>query len=374
LKKILTAIVLAWVMIFIWYSGVFYFIDNPLTDKITNKSRAANPDIKIITVDSNSLTKMGVTSWSRAHMAELVDKVATAEAKGIWINELYTSKSSDPTEDQTLAEVIAKYDNIYLPLKVNFDVVGQPTRVMEKEYLKYPVFELPLERIGHINIMKDRDGVVRKILLGVPTLDEEIVPLIGVRLANLLLPEGSQISWNKSFIWTRGKERIQLDKNLQVGFSYTSSAKTQFDTISAWSVMSGETDPSYFRDNLVLIETHDTQNFYKTPVARQMAETEIQANMIQAIIEGRFYTEVSDSVAITIVVLAAVLGFYIFSALKPKTGAILLVILLVLNSAAVMYFYNNKAILLPHIDTALALILAFIAVFLYNRIINRQNN
>ena len=138
--------------------------------------------------------------------------------------------------------------------------------------------------------------------------------------------------------------------------------------------MSGETDPSYFRDNLVLIETHDTQNFYKTPVARQMAETEIQANMIQAIIEGRFYTEVSDSVAITIVVLAAVLGFYIFSALKPKTGAILLVILMVLNSAAVMYFYNNKAILLPHIDTALALILAFIAVFLYNRIINRQNN
>lgn len=375
MKKILTAIVLAWVMIFIWYSGVFYFIDNPLTDKITNKSRAANPDIKIITVDSNSLTKMGVTSWSRAHMAELVDKVATAEAKGIWINELYTSKSSDPTEDQTLAEVIAKYDNIYLPLKVNFDVVGQPTRVMEKEYLKYPVFELPLERIGHINIMKDRDGVVRKVLLGVPTLDKEIIPIIGVRLANLLLPEDSQIAWNKNFAWSRGKERIQLDKNLQVGFSYTSSVNTRFATVSAWSVVSGETDPSYFRDSLVFIETQQSAgNTYKTPVGRQMSETEIQANMVQAFIEGRFYTKVSDSVSVTIVVLAAMLGFYVFDLLKPKLGAVLLVVLLALNSAAVVYLYNSKAMLLPHVDTAVALILAFIAVLLYSKIIDRQKN
>jgi adenylate cyclase len=375
LKKLLTAIALAWVMVIIWYTDAFYFIDNPLTDKITNKPRPTNPDIKIITVDSTSLNKMDLESWSRSQMAELVDKVATAGAKAIWINDLYTSESTIPTEDQALAEVIAKHANIYLPVKVNFDVIGQPTRVLEREYLKYPVFDLPSERIGHINIMKDRDGVVRKILLGVPTLDDEIVPLIGVRLANLLLPEDSQITWNKSFIWSRGLERIQLDKNLQVGFSYSSSAKSKFDTIPAWSVMSDETDPSYFRNSLVLIETYDdVRNLYKTPVVEQMSETEVQANIIQAIIEGRFYTEISDSLAITIVVLAAMLSFYLFDALRLKLGIILLIILLALNTGAVVYFYNNKAILLPNFATALAFILAFVAVILYNKVINKQKN
>jgi len=375
LKKILTAIVLAWIMVFVWYSGVFSFIDNPLNDRITNKPQPINPAIKIITIDSDSLAQMGLTTWSRAQTAELVGKVAKAGAKAIWINELYTAESAEPTEDQALAEVIAAYDNIYLPVKVNFDVVGQPTRVMEKEYLKYPIFELPLERIGHINIMKDRDGVVRKVLLGVPTLDKEIIPIIGVRLANLLLPEDSQIAWNKNFAWSRGKERIQLDKNLQVGFSYTSSVNTRFATVSAWSVVSGETDPSYFRDSLVFIETQQSAgNTYKTPVGRQMSETEIQANMVQAFIEGRFYTKVSDSVSVTIVVLAAMLGFYVFDLLKPKLGAVLLVVLLALNSAAVVYLYNSKAMLLPHVDTAVALILAFIAVLLYSKIIDRQKN
>jgi hypothetical protein len=45
---------------------------------------------------------------------------------------------------------------------------------------------------GILIVLSDKDNVGRKVLLGFPNLQEKIIPIIDVRLANLILPDEQQ--------------------------------------------------------------------------------------------------------------------------------------------------------------------------------------
>jgi adenylate cyclase len=370
LKKIIIALVLAWTMIFILHFDSFYFVEGILTDKLTTKARPVDSQIKILAIDSESIEKIGKFPWPRDTMADLIDKVATGGATAVWVDFLFTEQSPDPEEDKALAQVVVKHNNVYLPVRFRFEALQKPKRQLEQEYLKLPVVDIPKDRLGHTNILPDKDNVLRKALLGIPSLEEEIIPIIDVRLANLFLPEESKITWNQNFVWQKGKEIIPIDERLQVGFAYASSTvQSQYDLVPAWRVMQGEIDPTYFKDSLVFIGPYapGLQDQFNTPTAKnQMYEVEIHANITQALIDNALYTQVSKARAIMIVVLVAVLAFALFERVKAKLGIIILVLLIIANSGIVYYFYNSQALLLPYFYTIVALILAYTA-FLLNQ-------
>ncbi|HHV65194.1 MAG TPA: CHASE2 domain-containing protein [Peptococcaceae bacterium] len=363
MKKLLAAVILCWVMVFLVHFDSFYFIENALADKLTVKVRPVDPRLKILAIDDDSLEKIGRFPWPRDKMAELIDKVAAAGATAVWPDMLFTEPSSDPKEDQALAEVVKKYDNVYLPVYFDFQALQKPTRQMEQEYLKLPVINIPPERIGHINILPDNDNIVRKMLLGIPNLKEEIVPLIDVRLANLLLPEDSKITWDKYYNWQRGQEKIAIDEKLQVSFVYaTSSDESKFEVIPAWRVMEGEIDPAYFKGSLVLIGPYAAglQEQYNTPISgSKMYEVEIHANIIQALLDNELYTKTSKSRTVMIIILVSLLSFALFTWAKAKRGAVVLALLILGYSGVVYYFYNTQQVLLPYFYVLLAIIVAY---------------
>lgn len=376
MRKLITALILGWIMIFIVHFDSLYFIENALSDQLTKQTRPIDPRIKIVAIDSESLDKIGRYPWPRNEMAGLIDKLASSGAYAVWPDILFTEKSDDPQEDKALAEVVARHNNVYLPVYFEFGALQKSKEELEHEYLKLPVFEIPKERIGHINVLPDNDHTVRKVLLGIPDLEEEIVPIIDVRLANILLNDDSKISWNQNYDWQRGEQVIPIDENLQVGFSYASSPlESKFDIIPAWKIIQGEIDAAYFEGSIVLIGPYAVglQDQYSTPMARsQMFGVEIHANIIQALMDNELYTKTTRSNTVLIVLLIAVFSFYLFEWAKARLGAAILAFLILSYSGVVIYFFNSKHLLLPYFYTLLAFILAYVTSMLVQYLKERR--
>ncbi|KUO66084.1 MAG: hypothetical protein APF84_12235 [Gracilibacter sp. BRH_c7a] len=363
MRKLVIAIIIGWVMLLLFrYEGLF-FIENLFADTLTTQTREVDPRIKIIAIDEESLEKIGSWPWSRGDLADLADTLASSGATAVWPNLLFTEKSADPNQDKELAQVIAKYDNIYLPVYFDFEVLTKTKEEIEQEYLKLPVVDIPMERIGHINVLGDKDNVVRKLLPGVPTLDEEIVPSIDIILANLLLPESKRITWNEDYFWFKGEEPILLDEKLQIGLSYSSPPQDpQFDIIPAWKVIEGETDAKHFENSIVMIGLYatDQADHYLSPFSKeQMNSVEIHANSIQAIIEDKLYNKLTPSYGAFLVLLVGMLSFTIFELLSKRVGAIVLILSIVGYTVFVPYYYSVSQVLLPYSYTIFALLFAF---------------
>ncbi len=365
MKKLITAIIIGWIMVFFLHFESFYFIENPLTDKLTTKTRPVDSRIKILAIDTESLEKIGQFPWSRSEMANLIDKIASIGAAAVWTDILFTEQSSNPEEDKALAEVVAKHDNVFLPVYFEFKALQKSKNEVEQEYLKLPIIDISEERIGHINVLPDKDNVVRKVLLGIPTLDGEIIPIIDVRLANLMLPEANRITWDDDYNWKRGTEKIPIDESLQVGFSYASPpVDSKFEIIPVWRVMQGEVDPAYFRNSIVMIGPYSAGMLdqFLTPMGKtQMYGVEIHANIIQALLDNELYTHASKSKALMIVVLVSIFGYFLFEWVRARWGAVILALLIVGYSGIVYYVYSTQGLLLPYFYTLLGLILAYIS-------------
>lgn len=353
-------------IILVRFEGLF-IIENLFADTLTTQTQAVDPRIKILAIDEESLEKVGSWPWSRDNVAELVDTLASSGATAVWPNLLFT-ENTNTDQDKEFADIVAKHDNIYLPVKFNFEALTKPEEELEQEYLKLPVVDIPMERIGHNNILEDKDKVVRKLLPGIPTLDEEIVPSIDIRLANLLLPENEKITWNEDYSWFRGEEPIVLDETLQIGLSYVSSPEApQFDIIPAWKLTTGEIDPKYFENSIVMIGNYTAgqADEFTTPFGnKQMNSVEVHANSIQAIIDDKLYDELSKSYGSFLVLLLGMFSFILFAILSLRAGTVLLFSSIIGYTVFVIYYFNSVGLLLPYSYTIFALLFAFIASIL----------
>ena len=364
MRKLVIAIALGWLILLLFRFESLYILENMISDKLATQTSAVDvdPRIKIISIDDESLEKVGSWPWPRDIMADLIDTVASNGATAVSSYVLFTQQSVDPNEDKALAEVIAKHDHVYLAVYFDFEALTKPKQELEQNYLILPIVNIPQDRIGHINFLPDKDGVVRKALPGIPTLEEEVVPSLDIRLLNVLLPEQQKITWNNNYFWFRGEEEMVVDKTLQLGLSYSTSPEDpKFDIIPAWQVIEGEIDSTYFKDSIVMIGhySEQQQDLFSTPFGKQMNSLEIHANIIQAGLDDKFYTELEESRGGLITLLLVLIAFVLFVSIKTGLGAIILIISIAIYSAIVYYLFNSYGMLYPYFYAILALLLAF---------------
>lgn len=376
MRKLVIALIIGWIMIFIFKFNTFSFMENFLSDNLIKQSRAVDSRIKIIAIDPESIDKIGKWPWPRDVIADLVDKTAAAGAAGVWPNVLLSEKSVNPDEDQALSKIIAKYDNVFIPVIFDFSALKGTEEEIEQNYIKMPVIDVPMEQIGHANILPDEDNVVRNYLLGIPTLEERIIPIIGIRLANLLLPQESQITCDEeSYLWYRGSEQIILDDKLKAGLYYASvPGKSQFDIIPAWKVIQGEIDPAYFQNSIVIVGPYNIsqEDEYTTPMGRKkMSALEIHANITQAFLDNKLYHKISESSAALLTILAGMFAYPFFSLLRIRWRTVLLAAVIILYLLIAYYYLNSYSALIPSFYVVFALILSYTATlfesFLFER-------
>ncbi|AZN42222.1 CHASE2 domain-containing protein [Paenibacillus albus] len=299
-----------------------------LQDKVTQQTdaeRTPNINIKLIKIDQASLDNLGQFPWDRSLYAQLISMLADAGAKAIALDVVLAEPGKDPESDALMAETMKKYPNVILPVVFNFKARQDEAGELETESISYPADTIGASQsqLGHINVMQDQDGTVRKLTVGLQNNEQQMIPAFSVKLANYLLDQDHQIVWDADKSgWYRGSQHIPVDKRNQIATEFYTlpreemSAETGYDSQSFFDVLSGNVPADYYNGDVVLIGPYapGLQDEYLTPVSTtlKMYGVEIHANMVQSLVAGKFSTKATPAVNYTLIVLLSLITILLF--------------------------------------------------------------
>ena len=247
-------------------------LNNPLYDSLRRLTPLpVDPRILLVTIDEQSLKKLGQWPWPRSVHADLIDRLSAARPAGILFDVIF-SEPGEAADDQRLADAVCKAGNVLLPTASS----DAPDEQL-----------LPLLKcakgMGQINVEADNDGVVRSLYMreGPPgntlaqlawlayTLTGQTSPMPGLAKA----PDGQH--WHREHA---------------VRVPYT--AQGHFPSVSYVSVLQGEVPPDVLRGRLILVgaTAYGMGDRFVTPLSSTVGSTagvEIQANILNGLLLGR---------------------------------------------------------------------------------------
>lgn len=134
--------------------------DNLFYDRLSAIARpAADDDILIVNIDEPSLKALGKWPWPREIHAALIDKLQAQQPRSILLD-LLLSEAGNAQSDAALAASMRRSGRVYLP--VNFPTPGADGRAYDIEK-PTPVIASAAAGLGHVNIVHDDDGTVRRV-------------------------------------------------------------------------------------------------------------------------------------------------------------------------------------------------------------------
>lgn len=388
LRKLVSIASIILVISFFYVNNTFLILDEFVSDQVIKEEKDVHNDIKLLVIDDKSLQEIGKWPWPRSTLAEVSEQLAEAGAKAVWLDILYTESSQDQADDQALQEVVAKHENVYL--SSNF-VLGSKVDHSGKLQIKNyhtPIVNIPSDQLGHINVIPDDDNVVRKVMLGIQTNNNEMVPAISVRLANLLLEEKEkQITWNpENNQWRLGDSIIPTGSKNDVRFTYYTEPhedsqdfqvmSNKFDTQPIYPLINGDFPPEYYAESIVLIGpyTIGLQDQYTTPMSRKtnMYGVEIHANIIQSLIDEDYYSKASTPLGLSIIVIMSILSFFTIDRFKAKWGFAAFVGFVILYFLTTFAVFHTQQLLLPFFYIILLLTLVYITSVISQYVLERK--
>ena len=289
-------------------------VDLSLSDRIYQQPVAVDGNIVIISIDEKALDRFGsYQDWNRKKVAEVIEKLNQSEDRKpavIAVDILYSSKTA-PKADEAL--VGAMKDNVVMACAAAFDsgFVENGTGFVHDSF-QIVFYEEPFDELGfvsetgHINAMRDSDGVLRHHLLSFDLPDGRAVPSMALKVA---------LKYN---------ENLELPEVSSQGFWYLPYSKKpdDFEAISILDVLDGKISADYFEGKIVLIGpmASGLQDSYITAIdhAEEMYGVEYQANAISALLEGNFKKKVGDNLQFLALFILLFLASVIFYAVKPK--------------------------------------------------------
>lgn len=246
--------------------------------------------IVIVAIDNRSLEALGRWPWPRQTHAELIDRLAQAQAKAVGYDVLFVEPSSNGDAD--LERSIHAAGNVYLPMLV--DPVGEngaPWQATE------PIPELRdvAAGLGHVNLVVDADGVVRRMPLYL-SASQRSWHHLAEQLARTLNTPAETLSPfhdgpTKTAAGAAPDKTIAADQLTGKGSVLVSyrGPPGQFRTVSFVDLLRGETPAAFLTGKLVLVGmTGDGQgDRYATPTTGEgqlMPGVEIQASLLDTLL------------------------------------------------------------------------------------------
>ena len=113
-------------------------------------------DIVLVGIDARSLSALGRWPWSRARQADLIEVVVAQEPATIFVDVVYPDRS-DAEDDARL--VTAFNQPVSMALPVVIDAVSPGGALLEQ--LPFPELIDVVDRLGHVHVAPDGDGIVR---------------------------------------------------------------------------------------------------------------------------------------------------------------------------------------------------------------------
>lgn len=299
------------VAVLIYWNSLSGF-DNLLYDQLSEYDRPeASEELLIIAVDEDSLAAFGKWPWSRDHHADLLTILADAEPKAIAFDILF-SEPGLAGDDEALAEAAAKNTNLFLPL--HFVFPGSNGADFD---IKEPIAPLmqAASGIGHVNLLFDRDGVVRRTSLcfgGMASPTDSIETI----WPHLMEQVYRSVNDGPSSAFAR------LD-NCQQPLLMPYARRGAFAQVSYAAVANGEIPKAFLKDKIILVGAAAQGLGDQHPVplgdGGSMAGVEIMANMLGAIMADNFITPVSMGVQLAMSLIPAWILLIGFWRWRPRT-------------------------------------------------------
>lgn len=295
---------LVFALLAIWWaagSGATARLDNQLLDLASSRAASLpSPDLAIVAIDDRSLQAIGQWPWDRRRVAQLVDRLTEAGAKAVVLDIIY-AEPSDPEADAVLVEALARSGKVALP----YGFTAPANRTSGVDPLPVlPDFAKAALATGHAVVEADGDGLVRRV-----TLDfvdgERGWPHILVELHRQLGARGGRLGGGVLPLRPAGSYAVA----------------------PASAVLAGEVPESALRGKIVLVGATAPGLGDTFPVSEAagsaMSGVELQANLLQAIIENRFVRPFGPAVSMAIGALALVILFLGFWRLRPMACLLL---------------------------------------------------
>jgi len=272
--------------------------------------------------------------------------------------------------DLKLQIAISSSSNIILPMFFELNEINSKVRE-EPNYFKNSAItinqnskeELPAEAsnlilpiqnlasvakgIGHVNIVTDIDGSVRRHLPFI-SYNNNIYPSMALQIANFYSGEQPKdIILKAGEYFKVGKQTILISPDSYMYISYHNGEKP-FKTYSFYDVINNKIVPEAFKNKIVLVglTAHGLGTSYVTPVQKSMSNLEQLANVIENLLSGIFiyvpkWSTMVEILTILIVGLFVIIGLPL---LKAAWGAIVSGIILLSLIASSFYFFVYKGI------------------------------
>ncbi len=340
-------------------------------------------DVVLVTIDDASFSALN-ESWPfpRSYHAKLIENLNKAGARQIVFDVEFT-ENSIPEQDYVLAETASRYNNVIFAGKVlHAKEAGMPSQMLT------PITDITKRNLswGVVNMNPDIDGFIRKY-----TCFEafDSVPIFSIGVASLANYRVYQPDWAKHLKLSRHNLKL-ADKNIPlIGgnkslINYHGPAGT-FPQVSYASVLddSTMTMPGFqgveldefndilasgvFKDKIVLIgatvdELHDK---FPTPFGGEWTPgVEIHANFVETVLSGAYLYLINPWLYLLAEFALLVLLWLLFNKVKPQFSAIAVVLLIALHFALSLVLFKQQGMILPIVQTAVALIAIYVASIL----------
>ena len=170
----------------------FHTINRWASDQLL-ESDTPSPNIVIVGIDDKSLETYGRWStWPRSVHAQAIDNLGKAGASTIGFDIVFADSSPD---DDEVAAAIKEAGNVVLAGAGVGPLPSEGTGVAYGDFLTPSDVLLEASRgLGHVNVVSDPDGKVRRLPLVINLADGRTYPALSVAmllsLFNMSLPSG----------------------------------------------------------------------------------------------------------------------------------------------------------------------------------------
>jgi CHASE2 domain-containing sensor protein len=250
-------------------------IDRFLWDVLRSTRPVTVPgDIVIVAIDEPSIARLGPFPWPRTVAARTIDAIAVARPKVIALDVLYVDPMNT-AQDSELARSIAKAGNVVVAAQL-MESPGANTWL-----LPLPEIERAAAAVGHINVLKDAQGIERELAMR-PTDDK----------GRAIYPMAVEaVRAGKS-----AKYRPTRTAVMTIDFIGPAGSFSQ-RTYSLVDVIDGRVPAGDLRDKYVLIGATATSlggRVVSDRHGRSMPGVEALANAVNTIVRERFYSETQN--------------------------------------------------------------------------------
>lgn len=332
--------------------GVLKRVDRWMQDWLFQRPGVPSGDIVIIGIDEEAMEILGpYNTWDRNIMASALEALAADPDKkpAVTAIDILYAGSSFEQADERLAEAAGNLGNVITASMAQFGekITWENGRAVSMSTSAVLAYEQPYEALrscttqGHINAMTDVDSVMRHSLLYVePDGTEES------RVYSMACETA------RTYLEQKGQELKLPDASANGHFyiPYTVRAGDYYDGVSIAALISGQVPADYWAGKIVIIGPYAPalQDAYVTPIDKgeQMYGVEIQANVIQSLLEDKGKTEVSDlpQLILLFLISAAVMILFLRLEVAPGGGVCAGLIL----CSALLTFLLYKAGLVTH--------------------------